>query len=112
MCGYFCIGFLDFMLESKILLDYINLFCPNEYKENDRIKLEYFQYLKRLRWKKSIGLFAVSIENLKTLKYHTFLKKLLIPSIICSKCENENEKLFKAEELIEIFKILGLIKSI
>ena len=100
------------MLESKILLDYINLFCPNEYKENDRIKIEYFQYLKRLRWKNSIGLFAVSIENLKTLKYHTFLKKLLIPSIICSKCENENEKLFKAEELIDIFKILGLIKNI
>ena len=29
MCGYFCIGFIDFMLKSKSLLDYINLFSPN-----------------------------------------------------------------------------------
>ena len=23
MCGYFCIGFIDFMLKAKILLEYI-----------------------------------------------------------------------------------------
>ena len=28
MCGYFCIGFIDFMLKSKSLLDYTNLFFP------------------------------------------------------------------------------------
>ena len=33
--GYFCIGFIDFMLESKSFLDYTNLFCPNEYERND-----------------------------------------------------------------------------
>ena len=32
MCGYFCIGFIDFMLERKSLLEYTNLFSPNEYK--------------------------------------------------------------------------------
>ena len=26
MCGYFCIGFIDFMLKGKSLLDYTNLF--------------------------------------------------------------------------------------
>ena len=26
MCGYFCIGFIDFMLKIKSLLDYANLF--------------------------------------------------------------------------------------
>ena len=26
MCGYFCIGFIDFMLKDKSLLDYANLF--------------------------------------------------------------------------------------
>ena len=26
MCGYFCIGFIDFMLEGKSLLEYSNLF--------------------------------------------------------------------------------------
>ena len=32
MCGYFCIGFIDFMLKGKSLLDYTNLFSPNKYK--------------------------------------------------------------------------------
>ena len=31
MCGYFCIGFIDFMLKNKGLLDYANLFCLNKY---------------------------------------------------------------------------------
>ena len=30
MCEYFCIGFIDFMLKGKSLLEYTNLFCPNE----------------------------------------------------------------------------------
>ena len=29
MCGYFCIGFIDFMLKGKILTDCTNLFSPN-----------------------------------------------------------------------------------
>ena len=43
MCGYFCIGFIDFMLKSKSLLDYTNLFSPNIYEKNDKIMLKYFQ---------------------------------------------------------------------
>ena len=43
MCGYFCIGLIDFMLKSKSLLEYTNLFSPYEYKENDKIILKYFQ---------------------------------------------------------------------
>ena len=42
MCGYFCIGFIDFMLEGKSLLDYTNVFYPNKYKKNDKIILKYF----------------------------------------------------------------------
>ena len=26
MCGFFCLGFIDFMLQVKSLLDYTNLF--------------------------------------------------------------------------------------
>ena len=48
--------------------------------------------------KKNIALFVVSIENLKKLKYHTSSKKALVLSIICSKCKNEDEKIFKEEE--------------
>ena len=29
ICGYFCIGFIDLMLEGKILLEYTYLFPPN-----------------------------------------------------------------------------------
>ena len=43
MCGYFCIGFIDVMLNGKSLLDYTNLFSPNRYEKNDRIILKYFQ---------------------------------------------------------------------
>ena len=44
MCGYFCIGFIDFMLKGKNLLHYYtNLFSPNEYENNDKIVLKYFQ---------------------------------------------------------------------
>ena len=28
MCGYFCIGFIDYMLKGKSLTDYTNLFSP------------------------------------------------------------------------------------
>ena len=40
ICGYFCIGFIDFMLKGKSLLDYTNLFSPNEYNKNDKIILK------------------------------------------------------------------------
>ena len=43
MCGYFCIGFVDFMLNGKSLLEYTNLFSPNEYEKNDKMILKYFQ---------------------------------------------------------------------
>ena len=29
MCGYFCIGFINFMFNGKSLKDYTNLFSPN-----------------------------------------------------------------------------------
>ena len=36
MCGYFHIGFIDFMLKGKSLLDYTNLFSTNDYEKNDK----------------------------------------------------------------------------
>ena len=43
MCGWFCIGLSDFMLNGKSLLEYKNLFSPNEYKKNDKLILKYFK---------------------------------------------------------------------
>ena len=41
MCGYFCIGFIDFMLAGKTA-QHKNLFSPNNFKKNDDIILNYF----------------------------------------------------------------------
>ena len=43
MCGYFCNGFIAFMLKGQSSLDYTNLFSLNEYENNDEILPEYFQ---------------------------------------------------------------------
>ena len=45
-------------------------------------------------------------------KISYLLEKTLVLSIICSKCKNEDEKIFKEEDSIEIIKILGLINNI
>ena len=42
MCGYFCIGYIDYMFKVKKLTDYTNLFSPNNFKKNDDIILNYF----------------------------------------------------------------------
>ena len=35
MCGYFCIGFINFMFNGKSLKDYTNFFSPNDFNKND-----------------------------------------------------------------------------
>ena len=42
ICGYFCIGFIDFMLAGKSLTEFTNLFSPNSFKRNVDIILNYF----------------------------------------------------------------------
>ena len=37
MCRYFCIEFINYMLKGKKLLDYTNLFLPNDFKNNDQV---------------------------------------------------------------------------
>ena len=43
MCGYFCIEFINYMLKGKTLLDYTNLFSPNDFKKSD-LKKSLFKY--------------------------------------------------------------------
>ena len=42
MCGYFCIEFIEFVLKGKSLTNFINLYSPNSFKENDDIIPNYF----------------------------------------------------------------------
>ena len=37
MCGYYCVEFINYMLKGKTLLDYTNLFSPNDFKNNDKV---------------------------------------------------------------------------
>ena len=43
MCGYFCIGFINFMLAGKTLIDYANLFSPYDFEKNDSITFSHFK---------------------------------------------------------------------
>ena len=43
MCGYFCIEFIDYMLKGKTLLDYTNLYSPNEFKRTIKLLKEYLK---------------------------------------------------------------------
>ena len=43
ICGYSCIGFIDFMLKGKCFFDYKNLFSPDDYEKNDKLTIKYFQ---------------------------------------------------------------------
>ena len=43
MCGYFCIGFIDFMLAGKKLTDFTSLFSPYDFEKNDNTILSYFK---------------------------------------------------------------------
>ena len=42
MCGYFCIGFINYMFKGKSLADCTNLFSLNNFKKNEDIILNYF----------------------------------------------------------------------
>ena len=42
-CGFFFIGFIDFMLKGKGLLDYSSLFSPDKCERNDKIVLEHYE---------------------------------------------------------------------
>ena len=44
MCGYFCIGFINYMFDGNNgLTDFTNLFLPDDFRKNNDIILNYFQ---------------------------------------------------------------------
>ena len=43
LCGYFCIGFVDFMLAGNKMTDFTSFFSPCDFKKNDNIILIYFK---------------------------------------------------------------------
>ena len=45
-------------------------------------------------------------------KYKKNLKKILVLSIVCSKCNSKDENIFKEQKSIVILKVFGLINNI
>ena len=43
MCGYFCIGFIDFMIAGKKLSGFTSMFSPFVFENNDSTNLSYFK---------------------------------------------------------------------
>ena len=43
MCGYFCIGFIDFIIAGKKLTDFTSMFSPRDFEKNDSIIFSYFE---------------------------------------------------------------------
>ena len=108
MCGYFCIGFIDFIWKGKSLLEYTNIFS-HAYEKNDKIISKDFQY--NLTNLICIVMFVINIQNLKKRKYYLALKN--IKSVYClQKVRHEYKKIFKEEVSIETLKIPGLVKNI
>ena len=52
MCGFYCITFKEYMPWGKTLLDYTNLFSPNDYKKNEKIiyKINKYKYGRRSKF--------------------------------------------------------------
>ena len=44
VCRFYCIAFIEYMIEGKTLLDYTNLFSLYSYKKNEKIIYRYFKY--------------------------------------------------------------------
>ena len=59
ICGYFCIGFIDFILAGKKLTDFTSMFSPHDFEKNDRIILSYFKdegnWKNKLEWSDKIS---------------------------------------------------------
>ena len=65
MCEYFYAVFINFMLKEKSLLNYTNLFSPNDYEKNDKIIEKVFLW--------------------------TDFKKVRVRKIYCTRCEKCKE---------------------
>ena len=112
MFGYFYFGFIDFKFKGKSLLDCTYFFFLNKYeKKKKKNNNKLFSITKKIQLKKIYGVICGKYGKLKNPKTSYIFEKTLVLSIIWSKYENEDEKIIKEEESIEMLKILGLMKN-
>ena len=70
------------------------------------------EILKRWEWRKNYCTKCKKYKEFKKLRVSYICNKTLLLSTICNKCRNEDEKIFKKEESIEILKTIRLITNI
>ena len=94
-----------------------NLFSPKEYERNNKTtkifskkiflkNTKIFSITKKVKMKKLYCIICGKYRKFEKPKVSFLLEKTLVLSIICIKCENVDEKIFKEEESIEILKFL------
>ena len=66
MCGYFCIGFINFMFNGKSLTDYTNLLSPNDFKNISTLKLK----KEKILLKKLVNILLLLIMQTKFLLHY------------------------------------------
>ena len=71
-----------------------------------------FSITKKIKIKKICCIIRDKYRKLKNPKISHIFEKTLVLSIICSKCENKDKKIFEEGESIEILKFLGLIENV
>ena len=64
-----------------------------------------------IKWLNNTKIFSTTKKDEKP-KISYSLEKTWVLFIICSKCKNEDEKIFKEEESMGMLKILYLIENI
>ena len=97
MCGYFCIGFIDFMLKSKSLIAYTNLFSPDKYEKNYKVIQE---IMRNLFYEQNTTNCCIKCNKYRKFKNPKILwiyykTEFFLLSVV--KCSNNDEKIFKEE---------------
>ena len=78
------------MLEDKSLLDYTNLFFPNEFDKNKN-NTKIFSIAKKIKMKKIYSVICEKYIKFEKPKISYIFENTLVLSIISSKCENEEK---------------------
>ena len=105
MYRYFSIGFIDFMLKDKSLLDYTNLFSPNDYEKNDKITINIFSITKKMN--KLYSAICSEYRKFEKSKISYLLEKTLVHSI----CQTHNFCIVtpKSHPLMELMPLWQLL---
>ena len=101
MWSYLCIGFIDFLLKGKSLLEYTILFLQTNMKRTT-IYIKMFSVDSKKF--KMIKIYCIACDNYRKFKnpeISYILKSILGFSIVCSKCGDEYKKICKIKNQLK-----------